>query len=215
MKIIQDNFKTGKTARYCTNSPSNEIKSLWFVIHGYAQLASDFIRSFDFLDNENTLIIAPEGLSRFYSRSLPAASWMTISDRENEIHDYVFYLTGLLKYISGKYDLKNSVKNLLGFSQGVHTAVRFFAHSDADFKRLVLCSSDFPPDADFGKFAENLKSAEMFYLRGRDDSIFTEADFQKSKFLLESNSIKFNEIVFRGSHEINKDSFAEILNYNK
>lgn len=211
MKIIRDSYKTEKTARYFTNNPSDEIRSLWFVIHGYAQLASDFIQNFDFLDNKNTLIIAPEGLSRFYSRSLPAASWMTKSDRENEIHDYVNYLSGLYKYISGKYELKNSVKNLLGFSQGVHTAVRFFTQTEAGFKRLFLCSSDFPADADFIKFSERLMSVEMFYLRGTDDNIFTEADFQKSKILLDSNSIKFKEIVFPGSHEINKESFSEII----
>jgi hypothetical protein len=41
---------------------------VWFVCHGYGQLAAYFIRHFAFL-TENapaTVVIAPEGLSRFH-----------------------------------------------------------------------------------------------------------------------------------------------------
>ncbi|MEO8211039.1 MAG: phospholipase, partial [bacterium] len=88
MKIEENTIKIEKSARFYLNEPSKKnIKSVWIVLHGYAQLAKDFINEFDFLSDEDTLIITPEGLSKFYFKDKIAASWMTKEDRSNEIND--------------------------------------------------------------------------------------------------------------------------------
>ena len=93
MKITETQITIEKTARYYTNDPGgSKINQTWIVIHGYAQLAKDFIKEFEFLSDCGTLIVAPEGLSKFYSKNYPAASWMTKEDRTNEIEDYTNYL---------------------------------------------------------------------------------------------------------------------------
>ena len=93
---IKNHILVTKTARYFTLGELNEnTRELWFVLHGYAQLASDFIQDFEGLDNGTRFIVAPEGLNKFYARGFggkPAASWMTSEDRENEIIDYINYL---------------------------------------------------------------------------------------------------------------------------
>ncbi len=91
-----------KTARYWVLG--EDIVSpdeLWFVLHGYRQLAARFLRRFEGIADGTRRIVAPEALSRFYvSRepgrhgpvSVVGGTWMTREDRENEIRDYVRYL---------------------------------------------------------------------------------------------------------------------------
>ena len=212
MKVYESHIKVEKTARYFSNEQANKtIKSFWFVLHGYAQLASDFIKDFDFLDNENTLIVAPEGLSKFHTKDKIGASWMTREDRQNEINDYLNYLEQILLHLKNKYDLNSAKSNLLGFSQGVHTAVRLFISTNSYFNNLILCSSDFPQDADFVKLKEKLRNSKLYYLTGKEDKIISLVSFEKSKKLLQDNSIEFEEIVFNGAHEIDKRAINLIL----
>src|SRR5258705_7905505 len=84
-----------RMARYFTiGRPDREV---WFVLHGYGQLAARFLSRFEPLDDGGRLIVAPEALSRFYLTEDSAerrvgASWMTREDRLTEIEDYVQYL---------------------------------------------------------------------------------------------------------------------------
>ena len=46
MIINESHIKIEKNARYYSNEPkSREVKNICFVIHGYGQLASDFIKT--------------------------------------------------------------------------------------------------------------------------------------------------------------------------
>ena len=85
-----------KTARYFTLGTLDEsTQTIWFLLHGYAQLANDFLASCAGLQNDTTYLIAPEGLSRFYFKDFvgkPGASWMTSEERESEMQDYITYL---------------------------------------------------------------------------------------------------------------------------
>ena len=77
------------------------MRELWYVLHGYGQLAAPFLDDFRAIDDGTRLIVAPEALSRFYEGDVQArlhkdakvgASWMTREDRDAEIADYVAYL---------------------------------------------------------------------------------------------------------------------------
>ena len=66
-------------------------RELWYVLHGYGQLAAPFLEEFRAIDDGTRLIVAPEALSRFYEGDAQArlhkdasvgASWMTREDRE-------------------------------------------------------------------------------------------------------------------------------------
>src|ERR671933_2286542 len=94
-----------RTARYVTlGDVHDSLRQVWFVCHGYGQLAARFLRHFEDLNDGHRLIVAPEALSRFYVESGPGtrhadvpvgATWMTREDRLSEIADYVSYLDGL------------------------------------------------------------------------------------------------------------------------
>jgi len=205
-------LKVEKTARYYSNDPNgNKLDSLWIVIHGYAQLAKDFIDEFEFLNESRTLIIAPEGLSKFYSRNRIGSSWMTKEDRINEINDYLKYLDSLFSILKIKYDLSDTLINLLGFSQGVHTAVRWFINSNIVFDNLILCSSDFPADADFNKLNQKLERSKMFYMHGDKDEIVSGKTFKSGIELLKSKNTPFEKIIFEGKHEIHSQTLISVI----
>ena len=71
--IISDFFMTKKeiitekTGRYfILGTPSDKIKEIWFVCHGYGQLSNSFLKDFEIINNDENLFVAPEGLHRFY-----------------------------------------------------------------------------------------------------------------------------------------------------
>ena len=95
----EHHIEVKRTARFHTHGNLTEnTQHLIFAIHGYGELASRFIRPFEKLDADRFFVVAPEGLNRFYWHSSsrpPVATWMTSTDRENEIKDYVNYLNQL------------------------------------------------------------------------------------------------------------------------
>ena len=205
-------IKIEKSARYYLLNPSpDEIRNVVFVIHGYAQLAGEFIKEFDFLSDNNTLIIAPEGLSKFYFRNKIAASWMTKEDRLNEINDYLNFLDKVFDEVKSMYSIDGAKVYVLGYSQGVHTAVRWFIKSKNYFDKLILCSSDFPKDAELDLLNEKLNNSEMIYIHGNTDMVVSEDTINQSKNLLSENKINFSEIRFDGGHRIDEFSVKEAL----
>jgi len=210
VNIIPKNILTTKTARYYIAGPP-DAGTIWFVIHGYGQLAGDFIKEFDYLADGNTLVVAPEGLSRAYMSGKIAASWMTKEDRENEIKDYVNYLNAVFEEIT-KGSVKNSMKiNVLGFSQGVHTAARWFTLSKYQFSNLFLCSSDFPQDTDFLTLNKKLKKGKLYYMCGDKDDFIPSDLFEAGKKLLTENNVVFEEFTFSGKHIVEHELIKKII----
>src|SRR5205085_360938 len=90
-----------RTARYfLIGDASSTGKELWIVLHGFGQLAADFIEYFATLNDGERVVVAPEALNRYYTQpiSVPSAdrkvgaTWMTKEFRDAEIADYVRYL---------------------------------------------------------------------------------------------------------------------------
>jgi len=97
----EHHLPVSRTARYFTiGEPDASLTELWFVCHGYGQLAGRFVRHFESIDAPHRMIVAPEALSRFYvevagkthADTHVGASWMTREDRLSDIEDYVEYL---------------------------------------------------------------------------------------------------------------------------
>src|SRR5258705_4071718 len=76
----EHHVSTPRSARYFTLGSPDHAAEVWFVCHGYGQLASRFLERFRPIEAERRCIVAPEGLSRFYLTESPAerrgrASW--------------------------------------------------------------------------------------------------------------------------------------------
>src|SRR4051812_1623967 len=140
VRVVQPHMhhvRVPRTARFYTlGADPDGAGAVWFLLHGYGQLAGEFIRYFADLSTDSTLLVAPEAMNRFYLVSpskAPAgerpvgATWMTREDRESEVGDYVEYLDLLLDEIRPRL-APGAAINVLGFSQGAATATRWVAH---------------------------------------------------------------------------------------
>ncbi len=150
---------------------------LWFVLHGYRQLAARFLARFRFLRRPGLRIVAPEGLSRFYLDDAPGrhgpesrvgATWMTREDRDTEIRDYVEYLDLLHHHVLAEVGPAARV-GILGFSQGAHTAARWAVLGRVRPHRLVLWGAYLPEDLPSERAAERLGGTRLVLVQGRDD----------------------------------------------
>ena len=136
----QHSLLVEKTARYFSLGEFRGVKEVLFVCHGYAQLADEFLESFSSLQREGLLIIAPEGLHRFYARGAAdkvVASWMTKVDRLDDIRDYVAFLDKTAETVLS--EMQSPVKvSVLGFSQGAATVSRWAAMGKTKIDELIL-----------------------------------------------------------------------------
>lgn len=206
-------IKVTKTARYFTLGKLDATtKEVWFVLHGYAQLASTFIQDFHSLDNDNRFIIAPEGLNRFYAKGFggkPAASWMTSEDREAEIEDYMNYLQQL--YHSFSFSPQTRIV-VLGFSQGVATASRFIHANQCKVDEFVIYAGEIAAEL-ANPLSPILASKKITYITGKSDPFITPEKHQMVYALMQQ--LQANIIEFNGGHEINQEALQQIIRTTK
>ena len=187
-----------RSARYFTLGRAE--REVWFVLHGYGQLAARFLRHFEPLDDGTRLIVAPEGLSRFYLTEDPAerrvgASWMTKEDRLVEIDDYVRYLDAVYMAVVGASRVSVTV---LGFSQGATTACRWTALGGARVDRLIVWGGEVPPDLDITK----LRGRRLSLVYGSHDEYFTPKIVAATEARLREQRVPYDLQPFDGGHEI-------------
>src|SRR6266404_6927416 len=176
----EHHFSTSRSARYFTLGAPERAGDLWFVCHGYGQLAARFLDRFHPLEADGRCIVAPEGLSRFYLTESPTerrvgASWMTREDRLIEIDDYVSYLDAVCADVFTSLDRARATVHALGYSQGASTVSRWAALGKAKIDRLTLWGGEFPPDLDLTVDAvvSRLQTAHLTLVYGRSDEFIT------------------------------------------
>ena len=207
---MEKHIAVERTARYFTLGELNEhTQQIWFVCHGYGQLAEYFIKKFAVLNNGKTYVVAPEGLSRFYLEGHSGrvgATWMTKEDRLNDIKDNIHYLNSLYALITKDIN-PNSTITLLGFSQGGPTVCNWIANGKVKFDKLILWAGIFPPDMnnDFKFTAEYLlKDKPTYIVYGVNDPLL------KPEHLTEIEGYKsikpdLHILTFEGKHELNEE----------
>ena len=210
----QKNITVPKTARYfILGEASEQTEQVWFVCHGYAQLANYFLKNFEDLNDGKTLIIAPEGLHRFYWQGFSkkvVASWMTKEDRESDIADYVNYLNVVYTEVLSGLKNKNVKVNVLGFSQGTATVCRWIANNKVKADNLILWAGAFPDDMNFKVDKAVLDKLKTYMVVGDADEFIDEAGVEKHSTLLKENNIQFELIRFKGKHEIDKPTLLDL-----
>ena len=168
---MEHTFTFQKSYRYEILNDVDEATTILYVLHGYGQLAKYFIKKFTDLD-ENLLIVAPEGMHRFYRKGNSGrvgASWMTKEARQTDIEDNMKWLTELDRLLSQKYPIQKRI--LLGFSQGGSTAARWRLTNAVPFDSLIVWGSDFPPEE---KNASEILAGDLnnYFVVGTQDEFF-------------------------------------------
>ncbi len=204
----QHHFPTSRTARYFTlGKPGKHVRQVWFACHGYGALASEFLERFRPLDDGTRLIVAPEGLSRYYTDHAEqevGASWMTREDRLAEITDYVSYLDGLYDHVCAELDRASVAVYVLGFSQGVHTAARWLTHGAVLPKRMILWGHVLPPDMDLEVAWGKLEDSRLTFVIGTRDRTIAPATVEAMEERLLEHGIPYETIHFNGGHRLDE-----------
>lgn len=199
---MQHKLKVSKTAIYHTEGNLTTAKTIWIVLHGYGMLAEYFIRKFHPILDDDTCIVAPEGLSKFYSKGFygrVGATWMTKKDREDEIQDYINYLNQLYETIRSENKNENLKINVVGFSQGGATASRWVADGKIKPTNFILWSSAFPDEMKFESFENNIST---YLLYGDSDEFNTNERIENQAAFLKDSNLNYELIGFKGGHDI-------------
>lgn len=203
-----------RTARYYTlGEPGEKTRDVWFVCHGYNQLAGDFIREFEPIAAESRVIVAPEALSRYYIATEPVfhsaeakigATWMTRADREAEIADYVAYLDDLYDEIFTHARRAEVSVTVVGFSQGGTTANRWLTRGRSRADRLIMWGALLASDMDLNQAATFFRDVELVIVYGRRDQFADEGMIANYEKLLHEKKVPYKLITFDGGHRMDR-----------
>jgi predicted esterase len=200
------NISTTRTARYYTAGTVNEkTKNIWLVLHGYAMNSEEFIKQFQPFVDKGDYIIAPEALSRFYTKGFfgpVGASWMTKDDRESEIKDYTEYLDKVYVAEILPHLNKGITVHLLGFSQGSTTMCRYISYAPNHFDYLWVCAGDVPDDLDWDNLNRLLEKGKMHLIVGLQDPLIPQDRFEQLYERMKQRSATYKLHTFDGVHEI-------------
>lgn len=198
-----------RTARYYTlGTLTDQTKNIWFCLHGFGQLAQYFSRKFSNLDDGQTLLVVPEGLSRMYldtSYQRIGASWMSREDRDHEISDYVSYLNSLYDLVlDGREPDKAGLQiTFFGFSQGAATACRWLNNGHVHADRLIMWAGYFPNGLAELIDTSGFGSTEMHYVYGRQDEYIQEiTDIDGYLGRLKTDAPTLRITAFDGTHRV-------------
>lgn len=226
--ITEHHIAVRRTARYFSlGEVSAAVRELWVVCHGYGQLASSFLEAFVPIAAPSRLVVAPEGLSRFYlDRTLGAtdppprvgATWMTREDREHEIADHVAYLDQLHDALRERLGARTGEANgdarvrlrALGFSQGVATVGRWMAYGRTRADELVCWAGSFPPDVDLAALATRLDGAAVTFVAGDRDELATWANAETQLRRFTDAGIAARLVRFPGGHRLDSATLARL-----
>ncbi|RYU79022.1 alpha/beta hydrolase [Hymenobacter persicinus] len=204
---MEQQLIVSRTARYFqAGELGPATRQVWFVGHGYGQLAKYFIRHFHHLTaaDPTLVVVAPEGLSRFYLNGTSGrvgATWMTREDRLAEIEDYVGYLNQLAQHVLAGLPADVAV-TVLGFSQGAATVSRWLARARFRPARLILWAGAFPPDLELPVATRLLRQLPVVLVCGTQDEYVSAEDLTRQQQFLRQLGVEPELLQFDGKHSL-------------
>lgn len=211
MQIQEQHIFFQKSGRFFTYGNPDKANHLLIALHGYAQLASYFIRKFNILDPDKYFIVCPEGLHRFYQSGTSGrvgASWMTREDRQTDIDDYIRFLDTLKGGIEIKHRFET--KTLLGFSQGGATASRWVGYGKSNFNNFLLWAAVFPPDMETSTLTK-FKTQKNYFIIGDKDEYTTLDEAKEYCNALNQHGMNFEFLTFKGTHTVDINVLKKLI----
>jgi dienelactone hydrolase len=206
---------TPRTARVQSLGDVDGARELWIVIHGYGQLAADFLAPFKAIAGSDRAVLAPEALNRFYRESAGAAghagrpvgaTWMTREDRDAEIADYVAYLDNVATQFARGRPL-----TVLGFSQGVSTLMRWVTAGRTSVDRVIAWAGELPADVDLVRHRDRLPPDGLDVVIGSVDEYATWINLDAVKERLRAAEIPQRMHLFDGGHRLDRSTLLALV----
>jgi predicted esterase len=208
-----EHIQVTKTARCATHGALHaNTRYIWVVLHGYAQLATDFIEPFESLNPDENFVISVEGFSRFYTKGFSGrigATWMTKEDREHDIQDNIQYLDSVSAHFK-LADYTSAKIIVLGFSQGVATATRWVVSTKLTIDAFVMYAGEMAAEYQTKPLHSAFTRIKNILVAGDKDPLLQLFNQEKISDIFEGYF--FQSISFDGIHEVNQNSLKDILN---
>ena len=183
---------------------SKRTKNLWIIFHGYGQLVEEFSTSFSDIDPEENVLIFPQGLSTFYLKGVDkkiGANWMTAQDRDLDITNYLNYLDQMYEH-EAKPHLDQLKLNILGFSQGGHTASRWINHSRVSYNKLILWGSGLAHEINKEHIETAFSKGKNFCVIGDNDRFISTEQLINATKRYSTIGFDHELIEYHGKHDI-------------
>ena len=208
-------IEVSKCARYVTlGQPSDALKQVLYLFHGYGQLATSFMEEFSYIAHGSRYFVAPEGLSRFYlsrSSGKVGASWMTSEQRKHEISDYLQYLDKMYNAVYQELPNHKTQSILLGFSQGVATVCRWLEQLKIPADKLILWAGTIPPELDLWRIKAHYPDLEVYLVAGTKDPLVHSEILHEQEDRLEKAALHYRKIRFEGKHELHPPTLRKLI----
>ena len=202
-----------RTARYHElGGEGRELDELWYVLHGYGQLAAQFLGDFESIAGPRCRVVAPEGLSRFYRAGTIGeigSSWMTKEAREDEIVDYVEYLDALHEHVLSELEGVPRI-TLLGFSQGTATGGRWVALGKLQPDHMILWGGALPPGIDLEARRSKFAAARLRYVVGERDPWIRPAEIEAERTRVQAVGLDFRLDTFAAAHRLDRETLMRL-----
>ncbi|MCC6319655.1 MAG: hypothetical protein IT361_18440 [Gemmatimonadaceae bacterium] len=205
-----------RRARFYSVGDLTTASDVWVVLHGYGQLAREFLATFTPLVAAGRAFVAPEALNRFYLTSgasgshqdaAVGATWMTREDREAEIADAVAYLDA----VTNATRAPRARLCTLAFSQGVATMIRWLALGAARAERVVVWAGRFPHDLDVRDLAPRLPANGIELVSGTRDAYGGWAALEEQEAQLNAAGVPVRRFGFEGGHRLDDATLRAIV----
>ena len=216
--------QTQRTARYVVlGAEPAQARRIWFALHGYGMLAARFAQPFQDVIPADTCVVAPEALSRFYLE-LPradgghmqriGATWLTRESRETEIDDAHHWLDLVHDEVTGESAAgqgRAPIVGVLGFSQGVATAMRWIASGHVAPRQFVAWAGGLAQDVDRAAFTARMQPGETVIVTGTQDPYVTDESRAAVIGFMDSLSVPYRALTFEGAHQLNAPLLQSLL----
>lgn len=209
-------ISVSKTARYFqAGSISNKTKNIWFVFHGYGMLGEFFIKKFESLVDSETIIIAPEAMSRFYLNNKyerVGASWITKVDKDDDIIDNSNFLNQLYNKLISQIGHEQINLNILGFSQGGSTACRWALNEKFNINSICFWGSDIPKECLTEKYRNRWNTMKISIIIGKKDTLIPLEYREKFRDLINDYELNYSLVEYDGDHRIIENELIDYAN---
>src|SRR5262245_50077276 len=215
MPLSHDKLQIAHTVYFSVHAP--EASGPWpvlIILHGFGQVAAEFINVFSSLPERGILVAAPQAPHQFYKNFAERRvgfSWLTRYERDQSIQDLVAYLEKFYDLLLQAHRLDRKRVFVLGFSQGVSMAYRLWAHSRIPLAGLIACGGDLPPDV--YERLQTMKPLQVLLVSGHQDPVVPPAKAQEAHAQLSLHGIPVELFEFDGGHLIPPEAIVRIAQF--
>ena len=183
---------------------------VWLILHGYGMLARGILHWFRSAERDDRVLIAPEGLSRFYtklgdSKRVVGASWLTKEDSRNELEDQFAYLEHALAELAPD----GVPLHVHGFSQGVSVGARWCVRTNRRVARLVCWAGAMPEDVTADDLQRALVHEPLHLVVGDRDTRVPPARVEADASRLGAAGLDVKVHRFDGGHRVDEAVLEE------